>query len=135
MKRILIFTILIALAVVVCIPIFHTWSNAATRAKFLRIRDGNPAMTIDQVEVLLGRPASIEQSETADQTISGEAYQYPIADGEMKIVFVNGVVFHAEFVPRSQIMTTSDRFLFARNGPREPGQQSSPGHPETGAKP
>ena len=98
MKRLfIIIFVLVAVGVSICV--LSTWSKAVTRAKFLRIRDGSPAMTIDQVESLLGRPAGIDQSETSDQTLSGEVYHYPIADGEMKIVFANGVVFQAEFVP------------------------------------
>ena len=98
MKRLLILVLVVLVALGVGLPVFNTWSHAVARAKFLKIRDMNPAMTINQVETLLGRPASIEQSQTADQALSGEVYQYHIASGAMKIVFVNGVVFDADFV-------------------------------------
>ena len=58
-----------------------------------------PGMNAGQVEAILGRPASIEQSETADQTISGEVDHYPSPNGEGRVVFLNDAVFKAEFVP------------------------------------
>jgi hypothetical protein len=71
-------------------------SSAVTPDKIAQIK---PAMTADQVEAILGRPASIEQSETADQTISGEVDHYPAPNGEGRVIFVNHAVFKAEFVP------------------------------------
>ena len=44
----------------------------------------------------MGRPASIEQSQSADQTISGSVYHYPSGSGDMKVTFINGTVFKAE---------------------------------------
>ncbi len=70
-------------------------SSAVTPDKMAQIK---PAMNTDQVEVILGRPATIDQSETADQTISGEVYHYPTSKGEGRVVFVNHAVFKAEFV-------------------------------------
>jgi hypothetical protein len=70
-------------------------SSAVTPDKIAQIK---PAMSQDQVEAILGRPARIEQSETADQTISGEVDHYPAWNGEGHIVFVNHAVFKAEFV-------------------------------------
>ena len=58
-----------------------------------------PGMTTDQVQALLGRPASIEQSSSADQTITGEVDHYPGRGGEGRVVIVNNVVFQSEFVP------------------------------------
>ena len=71
-------------------------SSAVTPDKIARIK---PAMNQEQVEAILGRPASIEQSETADQTLSGEVDHYPAPNGEGRVVFVNHAVFKAEFVP------------------------------------
>jgi hypothetical protein len=71
-------------------------SSAVTPDKMALIK---PAMKADQVEAILGRPASIEQSETADQTINGEVDHYPAPNGEGRVIFVNHSVFKAEFVP------------------------------------
>ena len=71
-------------------------SSAVTPGNMSQIK---PGMTSGQVEALLGRPASIEQSETADQTISGEVDHYPAPNGEGRVIFVNHAVFKAEFVP------------------------------------
>jgi len=64
-----------------------------------KIAQVKPGMTPDQVQALLGRPASIEQSQTDDGTISGEVDHYPARGGEGRVVIVNHTVFHAEFVP------------------------------------
>ena len=56
-----------------------------------------PGMKTEQVETILGRPASMEQSETTG--ISGEVYHYPCSTGEGRVVFLNNAVFKAEFVP------------------------------------
>ena len=61
-----------------------------------------PAMNASQVEAILGRPASIEQSETADQALNGEVDHYPSSNGEGRVVFVNHAVFKAEFVPKAK---------------------------------
>lgn len=58
-----------------------------------------PGMTQAQVETLLGRPVSIEQSETADQALSGEVDHYAASNGEGRVIIVNHVVFKSEFVP------------------------------------
>jgi len=71
-------------------------SSAVTPEKMALIK---PAMNAGQVEAILGRPASIDQSETADQTISGEVDHYPGSNGEGRVIFVNHAVFKAEFVP------------------------------------
>jgi hypothetical protein len=71
-------------------------SSAVTPDKIAQIK---PAMNATQVEAILGRPASIEQSETADQTLSGEVDHYPASNGEGRVIFINHAVFKAEFVP------------------------------------
>ena len=71
-------------------------SSAVTPDKIAQIK---PAMSASQVEAILGRPASIEQSETSDRTISGEVDHYPAPNGEGRVTYVNHVVFKAEFVP------------------------------------
>jgi SmpA / OmlA family len=70
-------------------------SSAVTPDKIAEIK---PAMNTSQVEAILGRPTSIEQSETADQTLSGEVDHYPAPNGEGRVIFVNHAVFKAEFV-------------------------------------
>jgi hypothetical protein len=71
-------------------------SSAVTPDKMAQIK---PAMNASQVEAILGRPARIDQSETADQTLSGEVDHYPAPNGEGRVIFVNHAVFKAEFVP------------------------------------
>ena len=45
----------------------------------------------------MGRPAHVEHAESTG--ITADVYHYSYHDHDMKVVFVNGVVFHAEFVP------------------------------------
>ena len=71
-------------------------SSAVTPDKMARIKQG---MKPDQVQAILGRPASIEQSETSDQTVSGEVDHYRAPNGEGRVVIVNHVVFKFEFLP------------------------------------
>jgi len=71
-------------------------------ALFSKIEDNKPPLTQAQVEEMLGRPARIEQSQSADQTVTGEVYHYPYHDEDMKVVFVNHTVFKAEFVSEAK---------------------------------
>ena len=57
-----------------------------------------PGMKSDQVQAILGRPAKIDETQSADQTVAGEVYHYSTPSGEGRIVFVNGAVFKAEFL-------------------------------------
>ena len=85
-----------------CLPAILTLtacSSAVTPGDMSQIK---PGMTSGQVEALLGRPASIEQSETADQTLSGEVDHYPAPNGEGRVIFVNHAVFKAEFLPEAK---------------------------------
>jgi SmpA / OmlA family len=77
-----------ALALVAC--------SGVTPEKMAQVK---PGMTSAQVEVLLGQPVSIEQSETADQALSGEVDHYAASNGEGRVIIVNHVVFKSEFVP------------------------------------
>ena len=61
-----------------------------------------PGMSPDQVQTILGRPASIEQSASPDQTITGEVDHFPGRGGEGRVIFVNSVVFKSEFVPETK---------------------------------
>jgi hypothetical protein len=73
-------------------------SSAVTPGKMAEIK---PGMKPEQVEAILGRPATIDQSETSDQTMSGEVDHYPAPNGEGRVVIVNHVVFKSEFEPKS----------------------------------
>lgn len=79
----------VALALTAC-------SSAVTPDKMAQVK---PAMKPADVEAILGRPARIEQSETADQTLNGEVDHYPASNGEGRVIFVNHTVFKSEFVP------------------------------------
>jgi len=70
--------------------------SAVTPEKIAQVK---PGMTPDQAQALLGRPASIEQAESEDTTISGEVDHYPAANGEGRVVIINHTVFQAEFLP------------------------------------
>jgi hypothetical protein len=70
-------------------------SSSVTPNQIAQIK---PGMNQNQVEAILGRPARIDQSETADQTISGQVDHYPAWGGEGCVIFVNHAVFKAEFV-------------------------------------
>ena len=70
--------------------------SGVTPEKMAQVKTGMPQA---QVETLLGQPVSIEQSETADQALSGEVDHYPASNGEGRVIIVNHVVFKSEFVP------------------------------------
>jgi hypothetical protein len=70
-------------------------SSAVTPGRMSQVK---PGMNTDQVQALLGRPAHIDESETADQTLSGEVDHYPAPSGEGRVVLVNHTVLKAEFV-------------------------------------
>jgi hypothetical protein len=69
-------------------------TSSATSEKMAQIK---PAMKVEQVEALLGRPAHIDQAETT--SLRGETYHYPASNGEGRVVFLNDTVFKAEFIP------------------------------------
>ena len=101
MKKIRIFSALVMALIVIALAIWlvPAMLMAEKSAKFLsafeKIHETKPPLTVVQVEQLMGRPASIEQSESADQTITGEVYPYPTypSGGDFQVIFVNGVVF------------------------------------------
>jgi outer membrane protein assembly factor BamE (lipoprotein component of BamABCDE complex) len=75
----------VALALVAC-------SSAVTQAKLNQISNG---MKTDQVEALLGQPTRIDQSEITGLT--GQVYHYVSAQGDGRVVFINGAVFETAF--------------------------------------
>jgi hypothetical protein len=107
MKKVMIFSALIMAPIVIALAIWlgSAVLTAEKSAKFLsafeKIHETQPPLSIAQVEQLVGQPLRIEQSETADQTVTGEVYHYPYpAQGQdFKVIFVNGVVFGTQFVP------------------------------------
>ena len=58
-----------------------------------------PGMKVAQVEALLGSPTHIDETQTADQTLSGQVYRYSTPAGEGRVVFVNGIVFSTTILP------------------------------------
>jgi hypothetical protein len=76
-----------ALALTACSP-------AINAAKISQVK---PGMKAAQVETILGRPAHIDQAETTG--LRGEVYDYPGTVGTGRVIFLNGAVFKAEFLP------------------------------------
>ena len=105
MKKVMIFSALIMAPIVIAVAVWFglVVLTAFNAAKFLtdfqKIHETKPPLTVAQVEQLMGPPASIEQSESTDQTVTGEVYHYPVtAPGgqpqDFRVIFVNGVVFN-----------------------------------------
>ena len=102
MKKVVVFSASIMAAIVIAVAV---WLGSAVlmaekSARFLttfeKIHETKPALTVAQVEQLMGQPLRIEQSESADQTITAEVYHYPTypPGGDFQVIFVNGVVFN-----------------------------------------
>ena len=100
MKKVMVFSALIMAPLVIglAVYIFGAVANGEKWAAFSKIQDSNPPLTQVAVENLMGQPVSIEHSQSPDQTITGEVYHYPYHGDDMKVVFINGTVFKAEFV-------------------------------------
>jgi hypothetical protein len=88
--------VLLALGIWLGFAVSEAYRNVHFLKGFEQIIYRKSPLTVAQVEALMGPPASIEQSETADQTVTGMVYHYPSHGADLKVVFVNGVVFHAE---------------------------------------
>ena len=69
-------------------------SSGITPGQMAQIK---PGMKAEQVQAILGQPASIQHAETTGLT--GDVYHYPAPNGEGRVVFLNDTVFKAEFVP------------------------------------
>ncbi len=100
-KKVAIFSALILAPLVIALAIYliHYAVQVNRKASASDILGARAPLTIAQVEKEMGPPASVEQSESGDQTINGAVYHYPLPEGALKVVFINGLVFHAEFVP------------------------------------
>jgi hypothetical protein len=105
MKKVMIFSALIMAPIVIALAIWLVPAGiTAYKAQwfmsaFEKINYSKPPLTKTQVEQLMGRPIRIEQSESADQTVTGAVYHYPISPPgrdvrDFQVIFVNGVVFH-----------------------------------------
>jgi len=107
MKKVMIFSALIMAPIVIALGIWlgSVVLTAENSAKFLSayqtIHETKPPLSISQVEQLMGQPLRIEQSESADQTVSGAVYHYPTypPGGDFQVIFVHGVVFSTA-IPR-----------------------------------
>ncbi len=88
--------LLVALATWFGFATFEACKDARFINGFEAIINRKAPMTVAEVEAVMGKPASIEQSQTEDQTISGMVYHYPGHGADLKIVFINGVLFHEE---------------------------------------
>jgi hypothetical protein len=86
---------LIAVGIFIVQSILH----AERTASFASIENTKPPLQQADVEKLLGQPATIEETASADQTVTGSVYHYPSNGSDMKVIFVNGVVFKTELVP------------------------------------
>jgi hypothetical protein len=71
-----------------------------------RLTQVKPGMTAEHVDSIMGTPASIEQSESADQTVNGEVNHYPArfpsVAGDCRVIFVNHIVFNTKFIPQKK---------------------------------
>jgi hypothetical protein len=72
-------------------------SSAVTPDRLAKITTG---MKTDDVVAQLGQPARIDHAEITGLT--GDAYHYVSAQGDAKVVFINGAVFATQFVPGGQ---------------------------------
>ena len=72
-------------------------SSAITPSSLTKVSNG---MKLDQVETLLGRPTTIDESETTG--VTGKVYHYTSAEGDARVVFINDAVFKTEFIPEGK---------------------------------
>ncbi len=100
MKKVMIFSALIMAPLIIGLVIFliHRAVDGNRKATFYEILNAKTPVTVAEVEKEMGAPVRIEHSQSVDQTITGEVYHYPYHGDDMKVVFINGTVFKAEFV-------------------------------------
>lgn len=77
-----------------CLLALGACSSSVNAEKISQIK---PAMKVEQVEAILGRPDRIDQAETTG--LQGQVYHYQAASGEGRVIFLNDSVFKAEFLP------------------------------------
>ncbi len=103
-KQVMIFSglimapLVIALVIWVVPAVIQAYQDARYMAGFQKINEARTPLTIAQVEQVMGTPTHVEQSESADQTVTGTVYHYPAHGQDMNVIFVNGVVFGTKFV-------------------------------------
>ncbi len=112
MKKVMIFSSLIVAPILIAVAVWLIHVGLIARdattfmADFEKINETKPPLSTAQVEQLLGPPVRIDQSESADQAVTGEVYHYPTypPGGDFQVIFVNGVVFHTAlptYTPKS----------------------------------
>jgi hypothetical protein len=94
--------LVIAAAIWLVPAVIEAFQNQKYLSGFEKINEAKTPLTIAQVEEAMGRPAHIDESESADQTITGMVYHYPAHGEDMKVVFVHGVVLRTEFTPTAK---------------------------------
>jgi hypothetical protein len=104
MKKVMIFSALITAPIVIALFIWLVPAiiDGQKWAAFSKVQDNKPRLSITEVENLMGHPDSIDQSESADQTVAGSVYHYHTHSRDMKVIFVNGIVFGTQFVPSTK---------------------------------
>ncbi len=93
-------SLLVVVPVLLVALLGQTLWKAEEAARFMShfqaLQDGKSKLTTAQVEGLMGQPLHIEHAEATG--ITGDAYHYPTypPGGDLKVVFVNGVLHHTE---------------------------------------
>ncbi len=94
--------LVIALVVWLGFAVSEAVSHVRLLHGFTTINETKPPLRVAQVEALMGAPVRIDQSESADQAITGLVYHYPAHGEDMRVVFVNGVVFRTQIAPETK---------------------------------
>lgn len=68
-------------------------SSAVTPARLNKISTG---MKTDEVVAQLGQPIRIDHAEITG--LAGDAYHYVSAQGDARVIFINGTVFGTQFI-------------------------------------
>ena len=98
--------IVIALAIWLIPALLLAEKSAKFLSDFQKINETKPPLSTAQVEQLMGSPLRIEQSESADQAVTGAVYHYATfpPGGDFQVIFINGVVFRTAlptYTPKS----------------------------------
>ncbi len=80
----------------IAVLLYPTYLQGQKAAAFYKIAQTKPPLSVSDVEKLVGQPSHIEHADSTGLT--AEAYYYPNGDRDLKVVFVNGVVFHTDLV-------------------------------------
>jgi SmpA / OmlA family len=88
-------TFILGFVLAACVAVALVVWNAPDKLTQVKV-----GMTADQVAAIMGHPAHIDASETADQNLSGEVDHYPTSQGDDQVIFVNHTVFKTEFTAK-----------------------------------